>query len=112
MTEPYVLQNQRVLTWLSERAEATLGLKRLVLFGSRARGDADIRSDFDLAVESEGWTRADFAKFSLTCKEELPSLAGSDIIWLNEAGEELSRRIHAEGKEIYSRAESKSRKPT
>ena len=55
-------------TELLALAEAC-GLSRLILFGSRARGDNRERSDIDLAVSG-----GDVVRFSLDV-EELPSMS-------------------------------------
>ena len=53
------------------------GARRLVLFGSRARGDFHERSDIDLAVY--GMPEAEQASFWLDA-EELPTLLKLDIV--------------------------------
>ena len=53
------------------------GARRLVLFGSRARGDHKERSDIDLAVY--GMPREEQAGFWLDA-EELPTLLKFDIV--------------------------------
>ncbi len=52
---------RRVLTALKRRLEGLLGdrLARLVLFGSRARGDYDRDSDIDVAIIVRGSSRED-----------------------------------------------------
>lgn len=57
------------------------GAKRLVLFGSRARGDNRYNSDIDLAVY--GMPEGNQAEFWLDC-EELPTLLKFDIVHIKD----------------------------
>ncbi|MGN0707335.1 MAG: HI0074 family nucleotidyltransferase substrate-binding subunit [Faecalibacterium sp.] len=57
------------------------GARRLVLFGSRARGDNHYNSDIDLAVY--GMPESRRAEFWLDC-EELPTLLKFDIVHITE----------------------------
>lgn len=50
-------------------------VKKVILFGSRARGDFKEKSDIDLAVKG-----GDFARFSLDVNEETTTLLKFDII--------------------------------
>ena len=56
---------------------AAHGARRLVLFGSRARGDNTARSDIDLAVY--GMPEKEWSAFWLET-EELPTLLKLDIV--------------------------------
>lgn len=57
------------------------GAKRLVLYGSRARGDNRYNSDIDIAVY--GMPEENRANFWLDC-EELPTLLKFDIVHITE----------------------------
>ena len=57
------------------------GAKRLVLYGSRARGDHRYNSDIDLAVY--GMPEANRANFWMGC-EELPTLLKFDIVHITD----------------------------
>ena len=57
------------------------GAKRLVLFGSRARGDNRYNSDIDLAVY--GMPEGNRAEFWMDC-EELPTLLKFDIVHITD----------------------------
>ena len=57
------------------------GAERLVLFGSRARGDNRYNSDIDLAVY--GMPEINRANFWMDC-EELPTLLKFDIVHITE----------------------------
>lgn len=74
-------------------------VSRVVLFGSRARGDFKRTSDIDLAVEG-----GDFERFALDVNEETATLLEYDIVDLDsEIQEELLDSIKKEGKVIYEK---------
>ncbi len=75
------------------------GAKRILLFGSRARGDETSRSDIDIAVDLP----ATFSK-KREIKEVADSLAGLhkvDLIFIEDANEELLQTIEKEGVVLY-----------
>ena len=72
-------------------------VKKVVLFGSRARGDFKEKSDKDLAVQG-----GDFIRFMLDVNEETSTLLSFDIINLDEKiQDELRESIEKEGKIVY-----------
>lgn len=72
-------------------------VKKVVLFGSRARGDFKEKSDIDLAVQG-----GDFIRFMLDVNEETSTLLSFDIINLYEKiQDELRESIEKEGKIVY-----------
>ncbi|MCC8082311.1 MAG: nucleotidyltransferase domain-containing protein [Clostridiales bacterium] len=73
---------------------------KVVLFGSRARGDHTERSDVDLAV-----CGGDFEGFYWDVKEKTHSLLMFDIVDLNKnISEEFRNEIEREGILIYEKA--------
>ena len=74
-------------------------LKKVILFGSRARGDYKERSDIDLAV-----TGGNVAAFSIAVDENTSTLLKFDIVDLDASvQEELSQSIEREGIVIYEK---------
>lgn len=74
-------------------------IDKVILFGSRARGDYKRTSDIDLAVEG-----GDVTAFSLDVEEETTTLLKFDIVDLRRAvQEELRESIEKEGKIIYEK---------
>jgi len=72
-------------------------VQKVVLFGSRARGNFKEKSDIDLAVQG-----GDFIRFMLDVNEETSTLLKFDIINLDEEiQEELRDTIKKEGKIVY-----------
>lgn len=93
---------------LTERPE----VERVVLFGSRARGDSDERSDIDLAVEAPHATSREWIEISLLV-EEAPTLLPFNLVRFESASPGLKSEILATGKTLYKRHQNitKSEKP-
>ena len=73
------------------------GIKELRLFGSRARGDYDERSDIDLAAYSG---RVD--EFKLDIEERVPTLLMFDVVDMaGSTSKELKDIVEKEGIVIY-----------
>ena len=74
-------------------------IQKVILFGSRARGDNWERSDIDLAVCGGNVTR-----FSLDVDEVIPTLLMFDVVDLDEPVQpELRAAIQREGVVIYEK---------
>ena len=74
-------------------------VEKVILFGSRARGDFHRASDIDLAVKG-----GDFANFSMDVDEETSTLLMFDFVDLNQSiQQELRENIEREGKIIYEK---------
>lgn len=83
-----------------EKAHLLAKVRRIILFGSRARGDADVRSDIDLAFDCPAITQADWLAIVDTL-EECATLLKIDAVNYNEASEDLRHNINIEGVVIY-----------
>lgn len=84
-------------------------IRRIVLFGSRARGDHKPTSDIDLAV----YPAVDFARQGCFFSEidDLPTLLKIDLILINENTDgRLLENIKKEGVVIYEQSGAKIRK--
>ena len=76
---------------------AQYGLRKVILFGSRARGDFKERSDIDLAVSG-----GDISGFALAVDEETDTLLQYDVVNLNcPVDEALLENIEKDGKVLY-----------
>lgn len=74
-------------------------IQRVILFGSRARGDYYRVSDIDLAV-----TGGDIAGFELAVDEETSTLLEYDVVNLDGVvQEDLRKSILEEGKLLYEK---------
>ena len=76
------------------------GVRRVTLFGSRARGDNAPRSDIDIAVE--GCT--DYEGFCDDVQERLDSLLQVDVVCLDlPVSPELMADIERDGRMLYEK---------
>ncbi len=74
-------------------------VNRVILFGSRARGDFKRTSDIDIAVSG-----GDFERFALDVDEETSTLLEFDIVDLDrDMQEALRESIIKEGKILYEK---------
>ena len=74
-------------------------IEKVILFGSRARGDFRRTSDIDIAV-----TGGDFAGFALDVDEETSTLLEYDIVNLDrDMQDELRESIEKEGRILYEK---------
>ncbi len=77
-----------------------LGAERVVLYGSRARGDHGERSDIDLAVF--GLDAALAGRFRLAL-DDLPTLLSFDVVCVDaNTSPSLLENIHREGVVLYA----------
>jgi len=76
--------------------------KRIILFGSRARDNANERSDYDIAIDDEHLTPLQLAQIRAGM-ETVPTLLAIEVVWMNRANEVLRQRILNEGKILYER---------
>lgn len=82
-----------------QQLAAQYDIQRVLLFGSRARGDYRPRSDIDLAI-SGGNTAA----FTLAVDEETDTLLKYDVVNLDGAVQpELLQEIEKDGKVLYEK---------
>jgi len=78
---------------------------KVVLFGSRARGDHNEVSDYDIAVFGEGILSPSDEARLFDEIDEIETLKKIDVVWVR-AGDtgELTRRIQKEGRVLYEQA--------
>ena len=76
--------------------------KRLWLFGSRARQDHKMGSDYDFALEDPIMGSGDRWKVT-EALEMLPTLRQFDVVWLDTASEILKEQVSKEGICLYER---------
>jgi predicted nucleotidyltransferase len=87
---------------LVDRLQAEPSVRRVILFGSRARGDAQPRSDVDLAIDAPDMTSRDWLRVA-DLADEAETLLKVDLVRLDQASPELRQRIEAEGRDIDER---------
>ena len=75
-------------------------ISKIVLFGSRARGDNSAKSDVDIAVCG----CEDFARFSLDVEDEVWTLLKFDVVNMDgDVSDELKNEIQRDGVVIYEK---------
>ena len=90
---------ERVLKDITAIAEK-YDVRKVILFGSRARGTNTERSDIDIAVSG-----GDFDAFYWSIKEDVYSLLTFDIACLDSGiSDELKEEIKRDGVVIYEKA--------
>ncbi len=91
-----------VLGDLVDGLAALPGVERVVLFGSRARGDAAPRSDIDLAIAAPGMDPVAWSRLE-ELVERAQTLLVIDLVRLETAGETLHQAIHRDGRILFQR---------
>lgn len=90
------LLSDRIIRDIAKFAENN-HLKKVILFGSRARGTHTERSDIDLAVIG-----GDAMNFSADLNEKAHTLLMFDVVSMDDGiSEELQRNIERDGVVIY-----------
>lgn len=79
--------------------------ERVILYGSRARGDAHPASDFDLAFVGNRRDQGNWARFVVDVDEEPLTLYPVDLVLLDEVSQELREKIKKEGVVVYERSQ-------
>ena len=93
-----------VLQYVEQHARAKPWVERVSLFGSRARGDSHVRSDYDLAVWAPKAPDEEWAKWALELRESVPTLCGLDLVrGVPGLAADLVSAIGRDGKVIYER---------
>ncbi len=94
-----------VRTVLEEIVKLVLSHKkarRIVLFGSRARGDASVTSDIDIAIFDPFWTREDINVVRGQLNEEIATALKIDLVSYDLLEKiALKERILREGVPIH-----------
>jgi len=85
------------------RVAAQPHVRRIWLFGSRARGEARERSDIDLAIEAPEAGRREWLDVCRLVEEEADTLLPIDLIRLEDVSEGLRARVRAEGQVLFER---------
>lgn len=93
--------DQLLINEIQSIAGRYAGIKKIVLFGSRARGDNTNRSDIDLCVYSD----TDISDFEADLNEEAETLLIFDVTRMRPGLDtEFVRRIEQEGITLYEKS--------
>jgi predicted nucleotidyltransferase len=74
---------------------------KIILFGSRARGDFREDSDFDIAFELVDTKDNLWSKFSVQAQEDPYTLYSTDLVRMDQLDESYHRNILKEGILLY-----------
>lgn len=77
-------------------------VEKIILYGSRARGDAEERSDIDIAVVCPTATKREWFDIE-DVVDNARTLLSIDLVRLDTASEELRKNVLREGKILYER---------
>lgn len=96
-----------ILEYLNQQSMLD-NVDRIILFGSRAKADAEERSDFDLAFDCPKLSQHAWLEL-ISFLEDAPTMLKIDAIRYNTSSDELRNRIDKEGKVIYEQRESRAK---
>ena len=94
--------HERALKSLVDVLAHQPSVERVILFGSRARGEALPGSDIDVCVAAPTAGRADWLEI-WTAVDEAATLHTIDLVRFEDASPELRERILEEGRTLYER---------
>lgn len=86
---------------LVKHAIELLKPEKIILFGSRARGDSRAHSDYDLAFVLANDNNLAWARFLVDVEEAPLTLLPVNLVAWSEADEDLRRNIAEEGIALY-----------
>ena len=93
---------EKAIQQLIEKLSHVPTIKRIILFGSRARNDAEDRSDIDIAIDCPTATDLEWTHIYFIA-DEIDTLLKIDMIRYDTASQELREKIQLEGKVLYER---------
>lgn len=96
--------NDIILCELKKILQRCPAVERAILFGSRARGDFNEKSDYDVAVYGD-LDSADKTNLRAICAEDLPTLHKIDLVFIDgKIDKEFLKNIKNEGILFYDKA--------
>lgn len=94
--------DKEIVKQIGDMARSFSHIQKVILFGSRSRGDNRERSDIDLAVYSD----EDITEFIYTVETQVQSLLNFDISDINQLDDlDFKQEVEREGVIIYEKLE-------
>lgn len=97
------MSNDKVIEFIKAESALRQEVKRVWLYGSRAKSQATEQSDYDIAVDWTTQELGQWGEFVTQLRENNPTLNQLDIVQFNEASDKLKKRIRDEGRVIYEK---------
>jgi predicted nucleotidyltransferase len=91
-----------VIGQIAERLSYFPGVEKVILYGSRARGDEEERSDIDLAVTGD-LTQEEWHQMQDYVEREARTLLAVELVRLEKVSRNLKENIQREGVTLYER---------
>ena len=92
-----------VIDQIAERFSHCPHVERVILYGSRARGDEEERSDIDLAVVGSRISRDEWREMQDYVEEKARTLLFIGVVRLENVSQKLRENIQREGITLYER---------
>lgn len=97
------MQLDKTLNYVISAAIQQLSPKRILLYGSRARGDAREQSDYDIAMDCPTINEPTWSKFVLNLADCAPTLHHMDVVCLQKISKSLYDEIVKTGVILYKK---------
>jgi len=94
--------NERITKQLKDIGEKVEKIDQIILFGSRAIGDYQHKSDIDLAFVAPKMTESEWTELTFNLEDQLDTLLNLDLVKYETASGELKDIIDKTGKQLYS----------
>lgn len=91
--------NEKVYSKLMDYFKANEEIKKVILFGSRAKGLEKSNSDIDLCIQCSPRVRGSVE----ACIDEIIGIYSCDVVFEDKLNEEIKNQIERDGIEIYHR---------
>jgi len=95
--------SDKVVDYVVKAAARHPAIRRIYLFGSRAKNTGTDRSDYDFAVEWDTGKAGSWGEFTGAVREGIPTLHQLDLVRLDLCDDDLKEKILKEGVVIHER---------
>lgn len=92
--------NEKVYNNLLNYFKSNKEINKVILFGSRAKGNEALNSDIDLCIECSPNVRGSIVEYI----NELIGIYSCDMVFADKLNEEIKKQIQRDGIEIYKKS--------